>query len=490
MRLLCFGLIFVASWGGCFGVSAQLPQATLTWIFPPGARAGSTNEVTVAGSDLDEPVGLQFSDSRISANAKPGTPSQFQIVVPPEVPDGVVDVRFAGRFGISNPRAFAVGRRPELIAAATNTSPTNAFELPLETTVNGRINANMVAWFHFAARAGQRLFIRVEARDFDSRLVPNLTVTDMGGRELTIARRREWLDFTAPSDGNYHLSLSDQTFRGGDDYYFRLTVTAGPQLDFALPNILRAGETNKVIIFGRNLPGGQPSVLAGSDGKLLEQISVEIVAPATISTSFPVEQLRGNATASIFDGTFSWKLEHAEGSSNPLPFALTTNAVVAADPSQMEEITIPCEFSGIFPQRGQLSGVTFRAEKGQVLWLELFADRLGFPSDAHGVVQRIRATKGENGETLYSEVLEWGDTDSNLGDREFNTTTRDAAARFEAPQNGTYRVLVRDLFNLGDARPRYPYRLSLRRESPDFRLVSFPMPPPRVGEDRKVHVLP
>src|SRR5688572_18807457 len=136
MRLFCFGLIFSASLTGWFNLFAQLPQATLTWIFPPGARAGFTNEFTVAGSDLDEPAGLLFSDSRIIANAKPGVPSQFQIVVPPEVPEGVVDVRFAGRFGISNPRAFAVGRRPELIAAATNTSPTNAFELPLETTVN------------------------------------------------------------------------------------------------------------------------------------------------------------------------------------------------------------------------------------------------------------------------------------------------------------------------------------------------------------------
>ena len=77
--------------------------------------------------------------------------------------------------------------------------------------------------------------------------------------------------------------------------------------------------------------------------------------------------------------------------------------------------------------------MTFRANKGDVFWLELFADRFGFPGDPHAVVQRVRATKGAQGETLYADVLELGDTDANIGDREFNTVTRDAA--------GTERVI-------------------------------------------------
>ncbi len=491
MRVLCLGLIIVTSWLGCVESRAQLPQATLNWIYPSGAQAGSTNEITVAGTDLDEPTGLHFSDPRLTATAKPGTANQFFIVVPPEVAEGALDVRFVGRFGVSNPRAFAVGLRPELIASATNTSPASAIELPLETTANGRVTGNSTAWFRFNLTAGQRIVVRVEARQLDSRLVPDLAVTDASGRELGIARRREWLDFSAPADGSYLLKLNDQTFRGGDEFHFRLTLTIGPQLDFAVPNILRAGETNRVTLFGRNLPGRRPGERRGSDGQPLEQLAVEISAPATATTLAEiVELLYKPVAATLLDESFSWRLATANGSSNPLRFTLTTNTVIAAPGDGLSLVTPPCEYSGFFPQRGQLSGVTFQGTKGDVFWLELFADRLGFPSDPHGAVQRERATKGESGETLYADVVELGDTDANLGDREFNTAHRDAAARFEVPETGNYRVLVRDLFNLGEGRPRYPYRLSLRHETPDFRLVALPMPPPRVGEDRKVQVLP
>lgn len=491
MRPHCFGFFAAALLIGHSAALAQLPLAKLNWIFPPGARAGATNEITASGSDLDESSGLQFSDPRLTATAKPGAPNQFQVIVPAEVPAGLMDVRFVGRFGVSNPRSFAIGQLPEFSAPATNTSPAAAIPLPLETTANSRVIPNTAAWFRFAANARQRIFVRVEARELDSRLVPDITVTDADGRELALARRSQWLDFTAPTNGSYLLKLHDQTFRGGDDYHFRLTLATAPQLDFALPNVLRAGETNRVTLFGRNLPGGQPGALQGADGKPLEQLMVEIAAPGSADGSpLPAELLRKPASASLIGDSLAWQLSLTNGQSNPLLFTLTTNAIATSPTNGLVAVTPPCEFSGIFPARGQLSGVTFQANKGDVVWLELFSDRLGFPSDPHTVVQRERGTKGEQGETLYADVFELADNDANLGDREFNTVARDSAARFEAPETGTYRVLVRDLFNLGDGRPRHPYRLSLRRETPDFRLVALPMPLPRAGEDRIVHVLP
>ena len=67
--------------------------------------------------------------------------------------------------------------------------------------------------------------------------------------------------------------------------------------------------------------------------------------------------------------------------------------------------------------------------------------------------------------------------------------SRDAAGRFEAPEDGRYRVLVRDLFNPSPVAPRRAFRLTVRRASPDFRLVAWAQPPPRAnGEDRKVHI--
>ena len=45
-------------------------------------------------------------------------------------------------------------------------------------------------------------------------------------------------------------------------------------------HVLRAGQTNRVVLHGRNLPGGKPGQLTGLDGRKLEELAVEIVAPA------------------------------------------------------------------------------------------------------------------------------------------------------------------------------------------------------------------
>ncbi len=52
----------------------------------------------------------------------------------------------------------------------------------------------------------------------------------------------------------------------------------------------------------------------------------------------------------------------------------------------------------------------------------------------------------------------------------FNTASDDPSYRFSVPADGTYRLLVRDLYYYGD--PRYVYRLVIRPEQPDFRLVA------------------
>lgn len=475
--------------------SAQLPQARLASVFPPGARAGSTNLVTVAGADLDEPSGLLFSDPRIMGTPKAATPNQFQVTVPAEVPPGLVDVRFAGRFGVSNPRAFAVGGLPELTAPATNTSPAEAFPLPFDTVANGRVQPSQAHWFRLSARAGQRVLVRIQARELDSRLVPDLTITDAAGRERAIARRRELLDFTAPADGDFLLKLHDQTYRGGEEYACRLTVSSGPQVDFAVPLAVRSGGTNRVTLFGRNLPGGRATRLAGADGGMLEQLTVTVAAPRKPPAELPAELLRRPAGAALAGDLWPWRLVTSNGVAGPLPFSLTTSAVFVATtvkrPNEekadrlprLVKVSPPCEFTGLFPARGEVSGVTFAARKGDVLWIELFAERLGFPCDAHAVVQQHVK------DSEFTDLVEIGDTEANPGDREFNTASTDAAVRFEAPEDARYQILVRDRFNSAAGRPRYPYRLSLRPASPDFRLVALPQPPPPLNnDDRSIHV--
>ena len=111
-----------------------LPQPRVNSALPPGAKAGTTVEVTVTGTDIDDATGLQFSHPGLraelvpapkpdpKAKAPPPQPrrgqmgqtssAKFTVTVPADVPVGQYDVRVLNKWGVSNPRAFVVGDRP------------------------------------------------------------------------------------------------------------------------------------------------------------------------------------------------------------------------------------------------------------------------------------------------------------------------------------------------------------------------------------------
>jgi hypothetical protein len=49
------------------------PGSTLLTVFPPGAKAGETVEVTVSGTGLDEAESLLFSDKNMKGELIPGS---------------------------------------------------------------------------------------------------------------------------------------------------------------------------------------------------------------------------------------------------------------------------------------------------------------------------------------------------------------------------------------------------------------------------------
>ena len=56
----------------------------------------------------------------------------------------------------------------------------------------------------------------------------------------------------------------------------------------------------------------------------------------------------------------------------------------------------------------------------------------------------------------------------------FRPESDDPAYRFVAPEDGTYRILIRDLYAGSRGDPRLIYALAIRRAAPDFRLVAVP----------------
>lgn len=468
---------------------AQLPLARLNHLFPPGGKAGSSLEVTASGANLDDPARLHFTHSGLSAVPK-GDGGAFTLTIASNVPPGLYEGRFVGRFGMSNPRTFVVGHLPESIAPTTNTSAAGIADLKLETTLNGRVAANTASWFRFAAKKSQRVSIECLAESIDSRLDPVLTVSDSAGRELDRARTGGLVDFIAPADGSYVLKVSDFLYRGGDEYFYRLTLSTGPRIDFALPAAGLPGTKTNVTFYGRNLPGGKPAKEFPVAGKPLEQVTVEVTFPTRekVQGLNPGLMLR---PSEVPVDAFDYRLKSPKGPSNPLRLGLATAPVLVEQepnnsPAKAQRLTPPCEVSGQFFPATEQDWFTFDAKAGDVFWIEVFSQRLGLLTDPFVLVQRV--TKNDKGEEQSTDVLELGDLDTNLGEREFNTASRDPGGRFEAKEAGTYRIMVRDLFQRAEKSPRFVYRLSVRREAPDFRLAAVSVVPKYKADAKNLDV--
>jgi len=480
----------LAGWlAGATESCAQLPTSTLHWVFPAGGQAGTTNFIRVAGADLDEPAGLLFSHPGVVGAPVPGKPGEFTVRIPEGSAPGLHELRVVGRFGASNPRPFAIGAASEIAIPPTNSLPENAVALPFDAVVNHRVQANALAWFQFSAKAGDRVFVRISAQELDSRLVPELRILGTGNSEIAVVRRREFLEFTAAADGIYRLRINDQTYRGGDDFHFRLSLTRTPQVDFALPLVTKAGPTNLLHLFGRALPGGKVLRMVTPDGGQMERLDLSLGTEPLRLAETGMTRLRRPAAASLL-GDVGLFLGTTNSPWLPaLMLSASVHPTVLISPGEFPVVALPVAATGLFAPGAAPTGLRFEAKKGEVFWIETFSDRLGWPTDPLAIVQRERTTKGPQGEALFADVLEVSDTDANLGDREFNTACRDAAARIEAPETGTYRVVLRDLFNSTPGRPQYPWRLSVRPESPDFRLAALALPPPKANnDDRRLHV--
>ena len=451
---------------------AELPVARLDTVFPPGGTRGTVNDLTATGADLDEASALHFTHPGITATLKPD--KHFAVTIAPDVPAGIYDARVSGLFGVSNPRAFVVGELPEMVKAQPNDKPETAIEIPLGSVVNGNVNPSTADYFKFTAKAGQRVLIECAAPEIDSRLSPVLSILDAAGRELATSHHGGLLDFTAPAEAAYVLRLHDLAFAGGPDHFFRLTITTGPHVDFVLPSCAQPGVKTKLTFFGRNLPGGTFTSLAGLDGRPLEKLDVEVDVPAV---GDPHADGLPDPASAAFDG-FSYRLKTAQGTANPVFISFASAPAVAEQepnnlPPEAQKITPPCEISGQFFPAADVDSFAFDAKKGDVFWIEISSQRLGSPTKPSVLVQRDNA-----------DLLEIISTDTNVGGQRFETASNDPAGRFAVPDDGTYRIRVRDLFGGLRSDPRSTYRLSIRKESPDFRLVALVEPPPTKDDDR------
>lgn len=480
----------------------QLPLPRLTSALPCGARVGTTVEVTVSGTDLDDATGLLFSHPKITAEVvgepkdpkakepkkrgrqQGGTPAtvQFRVTVPADVPVGQYDVRVVNRFGVSNPRAFAVGDRPEVeelepnddavapdptpaaVAGGPALLPTRnaprARRVELGTTVNGAIGSPTdVDYTVFAGKAGQRVLVSCLTSSIDSRARPLVELYDPAGKRLGMNRNYKdsdaLLDATLPAEGDYFVRVSEFAYQqGGPDYFYRLAIGAGPWIDAVFPPAVNPGRPTQVTLSGRNLPGIRT-----------EELTVTLTPPADQARF----AYRGQVPPTMgLQDAFEYRLTGPHGASNAVPIFLTDARVVLEKegndkPESAEPISVPCEVAGRIGTRNDRDFYSFTAKEGDVLLFELIAEQNGSASD---LSLQVRSEKGQ----VVSPDLD--DDPDPLHPVTFFTRSGDPPAyKFTAPADGKYLALVGGLDAGVSYGPRCFYRLRVAAPRPDFRAV-------------------
>ena len=321
------------------------------------------------------------------------------------------------------------------------------------------------------------------AQRIDSRMDATLELLDEAGNLLALSRdvhgRDPFIEFTVSADGQYFVRVYDFIFAGGQEHFYRLSVATGPYIDFIVPPAGLPGTTSTYTLYGRNLPAGSLADEIFIDGRPLERMQVEISLPEALDRLSTSASL--TAAQSMLDGV-DYRLSTPHGISNSVWIPFATAPLVAeqepndtADTAQLVEL--PCEIYGQFHQPGDEDWYVFDARQGEVYWLEVFAERMGLALDPFFVLERV--AQDEQGNTTVTNVTEQDDFAG--GTPAFPATTADPVFRFEVPADGTYRLMVRDLYHEMRGDPSMQYRLSLRRPRPDFRVVAVCEFPQAVG---------
>jgi hypothetical protein len=205
----------------------------VTSIFPLGGRVGAPAAVQMKGWNLESAeLTLPAADTGPGVYLVAGWKERL----------------------VSNRVPFALDTLPESFDKEPNNDPSRAQKVKLPVIINGRIN-RPDDWdvFQVEGRAGDTIVAQVDARRLDSPLDSLLKLTDASGKLLALNDDHfdpaagenthdadSYLMVKLPADGTYYVHVGDTARSGGEEYAYRLRISA-PQPDFALFAVLFSG---------------------------------------------------------------------------------------------------------------------------------------------------------------------------------------------------------------------------------------------------------
>ncbi|MBC7852210.1 MAG: PPC domain-containing protein [Pirellulaceae bacterium] len=454
---------------------AELSSPRLDRIAPLGATAGTAVEVEVQGADLEDAKTLRFDSPGFTAEPVPMKERLFKVTVAADVPAGTYDVRTVGRFGVSNPRLFAVSRGiADIAEKEPNNDAATAQVAQVNSAVNGTSDGNDQDLFKVPLKKGQRVTIDCQAQRLDVQMDANLTLLSPAGAQLASSGdyhgRDPFIDFVAPADGDYLIVTSDLTFRGGFPY--RLVISDRPHVENVFPRAVQLGQSTELTLLGRNFgSAGKPSTFTLLDLPL-DEAKFPLSAPTDANdlslfrflehpTAHSVQPTA--ATSTVNGIQFRPTLGGSE-SLNAIPLLFVDSPVTLEhEPNDKQDqpqvLSLPAVVSGRFDLARDVDWYEFQVAESGAYGLEVYGERIGGQADPYAVLVDDQG----------SRVQEFDDFGHRMGP--FDGHLRDPSGSLNLTANKKYRLLVQDRYRRGGA--RYQYVLSLRKQKPDFYLAAI-----------------
>ncbi len=197
-----------------------------------------------------------------------------ELVIAPDAPIGVREVRIVGKNGASTAWPFEITDVADTVETESNNLAESATAIELPIIINGVVNpGGDEDFFTFQGTKGDRCVFNVKAYRYNNIsqqfFNPTISLFDVLGKEL--ARSNGFysldplIDFTLPEDGTYFLRIRDLLYRGNPDSVYRLTSGVVPYNTYIYPTGGTIGNVIKTTIGGENLPETEWEVKLPSD---------------------------------------------------------------------------------------------------------------------------------------------------------------------------------------------------------------------------------
>ena len=421
-------------------------------VLPRGGQRDSEETVLLKGNRLINPEAIFFYTKGITATnleLKNTKEIKATFKISKDAQLGQHEFRLRTKNGMSKLWTFWVGPFPNLKEEEPNSSFEEAQPVPNEITVNGTITNEDVDYFEINATKGQRISVEIEAIRLSGAMFdPYVAILDAKRFELAASDDSELLlqDSTtsvlAPEDGIYRIEVRESSYRGGNNFHYRLHIGSFPRPLVVFP---AGGQAGKSLSF---------EFIGDPKGKFKKTLTL----PDDGSTSLAF---------------------HADenGSSSPSPNRILINSfpsIREQEPNpSIKEATdanayLPLAFDGVIEKDGDIDNFRFKAKKGDRFYIKAHARSVASPLDPVISLYQV-----EGGSRIR------GNDDANNGP--------DSLITQNFNKDAEYVIRISD--HLGKGSPKHIYRIETVRLEPEFS-ASIPMFGNRDSQTRQMLPIP